>query len=178
MPDKSAPPVVSAKTTVTTVTVEHGKPDTEAAEHVLTASDAASTAAELSHLKVKTTYSTGALGTTTKEMALGSKYYGIAANVGKMGEALGHAGFLGGAVLDAVAVNSGQESRTTAAVHTVIGAVALRIPQVGAASIVASVGFSAGKAIDRIPMGGGRTVGENLTLGIQRVIAPSSVEPR
>jgi hypothetical protein len=160
------------------VTVEHGKPDTEAAEHVLTAIAAATSAAELNHVKIGLTYSTGALSTYTKEAARGSKYYGIVADVGKVSRALGPAGFLLSGSIDVTAVRSGQESLLTAGAHTLVGAAAMRSPQVAAASVVWSVGFAAGKGIDKIPMGGGRTIGDNLTLGIQRIIAPSSVEPR
>jgi hypothetical protein len=178
---KSSPPVASAKTPQPAKGGEKGgESNTETAGQVLDVAGGTTEIGQASNLKVMSNVNSGAWKTYTTDF-YGNKSVSMLANVGKASEIagkilkpLGYASVGVGAVNDAKAAMSGKESIPVALAKTAWGAAGL----VNAHAAVAQGGFAAGQLIDKIPMSGGRTVGENLQLGIQRVIAPSSVEPR
>jgi len=105
----------------------------EDASNMLNASGLASTAMDLSGLKIGDN-----LGLYTSEFARGNQYYSIAADLGKVGKALGPAGYIAGSVVDGVGVYNGQVSPGKAVMNATMGAVGFFPPE---GTIVSSAYF-------------------------------------
>jgi hypothetical protein len=91
---------------------------------VLNSSGLLSTAADTSGLKIGDN-----LGLYTNPMARGNASYKIAADLGKVGKALGPAGFVAGTALDGYGVYTGKESYGKAALNVTMGAAAFFPPE-------------------------------------------------